>query len=131
MPDAVGSSSGMRHSSGPVFTPAPVPVRARAQPQPPCPAGDRRTLAYGLLGPNAQSLTYRAAGKTVTQVTVGGGGGYLVGPAPGRETIGVASGSAELFPGALAITFKDAAFPEQRSAAPGMDMQPRSRRGCA
>lgn len=40
---------------------------------------------------------------------MGPDGAYLVvvRPAPGQGTVGLASGSADLFPGALAVTFKD------------------------
>jgi hypothetical protein len=63
-------------------------------------------LAYGLLGPHAQSLTYQAAGRTVTEATQRLEGGYLaVRPATAHGTTGLVSGSAGLFPGALAVTY--------------------------
>lgn len=76
--------------------------------RPLCPADDRRMVAYGLLGPNAQSLTYRAAGRTATAATAGRQGAYLiVRRATARGDIGLANGSPGGFPGALAVTYKN------------------------
>lgn len=114
LPDAnqhafIDNETDTAYANGPLFTPSSCARPGDGSSHPPCPAGDRRTLAYGLLGPNAHSLTYRAGGKTVTEATVGRDGGYLVvmRPPPGRRNTGLASGSADLFPGALAVTFKD------------------------
>lgn len=96
------------YASGPVFTPSSCARPGDGSDKPMCPAGDRRMLAYGLLGPDAKSVTYLAAGRRVTEATVGPDGAYLVvRPAAPNGTIGVASGSADLFPGALVVTFKD------------------------
>jgi hypothetical protein len=66
-------------------TPTPAPAqlpaaaRARLQKTPACPADDLRTLYYGLLGPQARSVTYRSDdGQLVTTPTVGPDGAYLV-----------------------------------------------------
>ncbi len=114
LPDAnqhafIDNETDTAYANGPVFTPSSCARPGDGSSQPPCPASDRRTLAYGLLGPNAHSLTYRAGGQTVTEATVGRDGGYLVvmRPPPGPGNIGLAQGSADLFPGALAVTFKN------------------------
>jgi RNA polymerase sigma factor (sigma-70 family) len=45
----------------------------------PCPAGSLRSLAYGLLGPEALSITYLGPrGRVVTEPTIGSDGAYLV-----------------------------------------------------
>jgi hypothetical protein len=43
-----------------------------------CPAGDERDLYYGLLGPDASSVTYALAGQRHTVPTVGPWGAYLI-----------------------------------------------------
>ena len=43
-----------------------------------CPLADERDLYYGMLGPDATSLTYSAGGKSHTVATVGGDGAYLI-----------------------------------------------------
>jgi len=43
-----------------------------------CPAGDERELDFGLLGPQALSVTYEADGHTHTVPTVGPQGAYLI-----------------------------------------------------
>jgi hypothetical protein len=54
---------------------------------PPCPAADLRALYYGLLGPQASSLTYTVSGKTHTIHPVGPLGAYLiVVPTPNTHT---------------------------------------------
>lgn len=69
---------------------------------PVCPAGDLRFVQYGLLGPDATSITYRASGMTRT-VPTGPDGAYLVvgGPStpafcrrfPGGTTCGADGGT--------------------------------------
>jgi len=45
----------------------------------PCPRGDMRDLSYGLLGPDAVSITYlNAGGRRVTEPTTGSDGAYLI-----------------------------------------------------
>jgi hypothetical protein len=68
-----------------VQLPAEIPpsVRARIrrleQATPVCPAQDLRTIYYGLLGPQAQSVTYRSnTGRVITTSTVGRQGAYLL-----------------------------------------------------
>jgi len=47
-----------------------------------CPASDMRFIQWGLLGPDAQSITYRYNGHLITEKTAGPDGAYLVvGPA--------------------------------------------------
>ncbi len=43
-----------------------------------CPQGDERNLYYGLLGPDASSVTYVLAGQSHTVPTVGPEGAYLI-----------------------------------------------------
>ena len=43
-----------------------------------CPQADERNLYYGLLGPDAKSITYKLNGHTHTQATVGPEGAYLL-----------------------------------------------------
>jgi len=43
-----------------------------------CPQADERNLYYGLLGPDAKSVTYRLDGHSYTQATVGAEGAYLL-----------------------------------------------------
>jgi hypothetical protein len=43
-----------------------------------CPLADERNLFYGLLGPDAKSITYVLGGHTRTQPTVGAEGAYLI-----------------------------------------------------
>jgi hypothetical protein len=55
-----------------------TPRRSSARAQRACPPGDERDLYYGLLGPDAKSITYTLDGKTHTQATVGPEGAYLI-----------------------------------------------------
>jgi hypothetical protein len=50
----------------------------RGKPRALCPQADERNLYYGLLGPDAQSITYKLNGVTHTQATVGPEGAYLL-----------------------------------------------------
>jgi len=43
-----------------------------------CPLADERSLYYGMLGPDATSLTYSSGGKSHTVATVGPDGAYLI-----------------------------------------------------
>jgi hypothetical protein len=43
-----------------------------------CPLADERDLYYGMLGPDATSLTYSTGGNSHTVATVGGDGAYLI-----------------------------------------------------
>jgi len=43
-----------------------------------CPLADERNLFYGLLGPDARSVTYAAGGQSHTVATVGPDGAYLI-----------------------------------------------------
>lgn len=71
------------------------PCGAASEPanQTECSPRDLRTLAYGLLGPDAISITYRrsAAGKPITKPT-GRGGAYLI-VLPADQPICIAGGS--------------------------------------
>jgi hypothetical protein len=48
-----------------------------SEPQP-CPAGDERMIAFGVLGPHAVSVSYRVQGAVRTVATTGDLGAYLV-----------------------------------------------------
>ena len=48
------------------------------KPYPVCPQTDERNLYYGLLGPDAKSITYKLDGVTHTQSTAGPEGAYLL-----------------------------------------------------
>jgi hypothetical protein len=48
-----------------------------ARPAPICPQADLRNIYYGLLGPQAQSITYVLGGQRHTLATVGADGAYL------------------------------------------------------
>jgi hypothetical protein len=48
-----------------------------AKPAPICPQADLRNIYYGLLGPEAQSITYVLAGQRHTLPTVGADGAYM------------------------------------------------------
>ena len=50
----------------------------KRKPYPVCPQADERNLYYGLLGPDAQSITYKLDGQTHTQPTTGPEGAYLL-----------------------------------------------------
>jgi len=50
----------------------------KRKPYPVCPQNDERNLYYGLLGPDAQSVTYKLDGATHTQPTAGPEGAYLI-----------------------------------------------------
>ncbi len=56
--------------------PGAAPERGATRPA--CPAADERLIAFGLLGPNALSVSYRAAEGVQTQRTVGSDGAYLL-----------------------------------------------------
>jgi hypothetical protein len=77
----------------------------------PCPTHDTRDVYFGLLGPDAASITYASAGgQTVSEPTVGSDGAYLiVTPARRGEEQGDGSGfTALLKTGAIrAVTYDD------------------------
>ncbi len=52
--------------------------RARPSSPKPCPAGDERLIAFGVLGPHAVSVSYRAYGQPHTVATAGSLGAYLI-----------------------------------------------------
>lgn len=43
-----------------------------------CPQADERNVYYGLLGPDAESITYKLNGRSHTQATAGSEGAYLL-----------------------------------------------------
>jgi hypothetical protein len=50
----------------------------KGKPRALCPQADERNLYYGLLGPDAKSVTYELDGHTYTRATVGPEGTYLI-----------------------------------------------------
>jgi hypothetical protein len=52
--------------------------RSTSRAHPACPLREERDLYYGLLGPDAKSITYTIAGQRHTQATVGAQGAYLI-----------------------------------------------------
>jgi|HubBroStandDraft_6_1064221.scaffolds.fasta_scaffold149812_2 hypothetical protein len=64
-----------------------APSRGAAPPT--CPLADERNLYYGMLGPDASSVTYSTGGKTHTVATTGSEGAYLI----------VTTGTTHLFSG--------------------------------
>ena len=59
-----------------------------------CPAGDRRELAFGLVGPDGVSVSYRTRGGTSTERTSGADGAYLIVlPATGRDHHSLGTGT--------------------------------------
>jgi hypothetical protein len=60
-----------------------------------CPKADLRNVYYGLLGPEAKSLTYVLDGRSHTIPTSGAAGAYLiVAPAPAHQLLNFAGASA-------------------------------------
>ena len=55
-----------------------TPATGQAKGEPECPQQDERNLYFGLLGPDAQSVTYRLEGHTKTLKTSGPEGAYLI-----------------------------------------------------
>lgn len=53
-------------------------AKSRARRLPTCPLADERDVYFGLLGPDAQSITYTLEGETKTVKTVGADGAYLL-----------------------------------------------------
>jgi len=50
----------------------------KGKPRALCPQADERNLYYGLLGPDAKSVTYKLDGHTYTRATIGPEGAYLI-----------------------------------------------------
>jgi hypothetical protein len=68
-------------------------LRRRPPTVPTCPAQDLRNLAYGVLGPDAVSITYTRGNQTVTQRTGPDGAYLIVTPATEQScTIGLRGG---------------------------------------
>jgi hypothetical protein len=58
-----------------------------------CPAGDQRAMAYGLLGPRAKTITYRAASRAHTISVTSPDGAYLIVTRSHRDIGGVVGGA--------------------------------------
>jgi hypothetical protein len=65
---------------------------ATSRAHPACPQRDERNLYYGLLGPDAKSVTYKLAGDVKTQATVGPEGAYLIVTASNHQHIANSGG---------------------------------------
>ncbi len=57
---------------------APGEPRTESSAPRPCPAGDERTIAFGVLGPHAVSVSYKTQGQLRTIATTGSSGAYLI-----------------------------------------------------
>ena len=83
---------------------------SRRQPIP-CPTQDTRDVYFGLLGPEAASITYASAGgQTVTDRTVGPDGAYLIvtRARPGEQQGDSSGGFVGLLTGLIrAVTYRD------------------------
>jgi len=86
----------------------------------PCPLADERNLYYGLLGPDATSLTYSIGGESQTVATQGPDGAYLIvtpgtthrysGAAGSRERKGLyTSDDVPVYSSIVAIHYRDGA----------------------
>ena len=80
--------------------------RSGVKPPPICPQSDERNLYYGLLGPDANSITYTLAGRRHTLRTIGSEGAYLiVTKAPVHQLLDFAdAGTADVVPADGPIT---------------------------
>jgi hypothetical protein len=65
--------------------PPDTPPASHSRHEPPCPLDDERNLYFGLLGPDAQSVTYVLEGQHHTLATSGPEGAYLI---VTRSTVG-------------------------------------------
>jgi hypothetical protein len=85
----------------------PMPCGRRGRPCPGYGTGDQRVLYYGLLGPQATSVTYRDPhGALHTIPTVGPDGAYLVVEAPPREPQAMRTGAeGSPVPPIVAVTY--------------------------
>lgn len=82
---------------------APGEPRTTGSDLPPCPAQDERTVAFGVLGPHAVSVSYKVDGHVRTTATIGSLGAYLIVLPPSRErsgawALGSSSGPLGTFP---------------------------------
>jgi hypothetical protein len=75
--DAALPAAGELEGAATSCLPAQVP-RTRPSELRHCPAGDERLVAFGMLGPHALSVSYRAHGRLHTVTTAGGHGAYLI-----------------------------------------------------
>jgi hypothetical protein len=98
--DTVGSdvvaTSGDGGTSTPGLLPG-IPVRRPGSSRL-CPASDLRVLSYGLLGPEARSLTYTLGGHRYTLTPAGPEGAYLIVGAPPCDARGLYSSGASIVP---------------------------------
>jgi hypothetical protein len=74
------AASGIASCMPPEFTSG-VPARELCAPD------EERSIDFGVLGPEAASVTYRLGGRLITRPTVGPDGGYLI-VAPGADSHG-------------------------------------------
>jgi hypothetical protein len=79
--------------------------RARTALPPPCPTADLRDLVYGVLGPDAVSVTYAGiGGRLVTEPTTGPEGAYLiVGPQTTPPCVMKAAGGRPMCGGVVSV----------------------------
>jgi hypothetical protein len=109
-----------------------LPPGSRAGPddvvQRSCPAGDQRALTYGLLGPQADTITYQAGSRTRTIPAIGPEGAYLIVAKSHRALGGVSGGQAAIVATSplgrrdyalRRVTYKDAPACPPPAPAPG------------
>ena len=77
--ESASANLGADYITGPQASGCRLPVGGGGYHWPPCPPGSNRIVFYGLLGPDALSITYRKPGVGLaTQRTVAGVGAYLL-----------------------------------------------------
>ena len=77
--ESASANLGADYITGPQASGCRLPVGGGGYHWPPCPPGSNRIVFYGLLGPDALSITYRKpGGGLATQRTVAGVGAYLL-----------------------------------------------------
>jgi hypothetical protein len=102
--NAAGSSY---YAAGVPLTGYRCPLDGGSANNPSCPTADERELAFGLRGPDAQSVTYTADGRTRTERTVGPDGAYLIVlPVHGSHSLGTTFGSGPSEP-VTAVTYRN------------------------
>jgi hypothetical protein len=74
--EALAAAGAMPGPTRSCLYPGAAPERGESLPA--CPAADERLIAFGLLGPNALSVSYRGTEGVQTQRTVGSDGAYLM-----------------------------------------------------
>ncbi len=98
--DTVGSDVVPASADGGTSSPSLLPGIPARRPRVSrlCPASDLRVLSYGLLGPEARSLTYTLAGHRYTLTPAGPEGAYLIVSPPPCGGRGLSSSGPSIMP---------------------------------